>query len=195
MITDFLLQMDNIIRNKKFSVVVAATEKWGIGNKGTLPWRLKGDLAYFKKLTTECVQPGKQNAVIMGRATWESIPLKFRPLPDRLNIVLTRSVDELRTTVPEHVMVVGRLDVALMMASMDEKIDKLFVIGGAMVYKQSLQLQECHHIHLTTVKHDFECDTFISPIDETVFSLEKVEQGSQENVPYEYRSYNRIYSE
>lgn len=48
-------------------------------------------MAYFKELTTRTLDPGKQNAVIMGRKTWESIPQKFRPLAGRLNIVLSRS--------------------------------------------------------------------------------------------------------
>ncbi len=74
-----------------FSVVVAAARNGGIGKSGGLPWRLPGDMKYFKKLTSEAAMPGMQNAVIMGRATWQSIPAKHRPLPDRLNIVLSSS--------------------------------------------------------------------------------------------------------
>lgn len=58
---------------------------------GILPWSLPGDLRYFKELTSRTVDPGKQNAVIMGRKTWESLPPKFRPLPGRLNVVLSRN--------------------------------------------------------------------------------------------------------
>jgi dihydrofolate reductase len=53
-------------------------------------------MAFFKKVTSEAPEGAAQNAVIMGRKTWESIPAKFRPLPGRLNVVLTRSPDELR---------------------------------------------------------------------------------------------------
>ena len=58
---------------------------------GSLPWNLPGDLRYFKELTSRTADPAKRNAVIMGRKTWESIPPKFRPLPGRVNVVLSRS--------------------------------------------------------------------------------------------------------
>ena len=76
-----------------FHVVVAATKDMGIGREGGLPWRLPGEMAYFKQLTASVGDPTSQtrNAVIMGRKTWESLPPKFRPLPGRVNVVLTRS--------------------------------------------------------------------------------------------------------
>ena len=74
-----------------YQLVVAATRKLGIGKAGTMPWKLPGDMAYFKELTSKTADAGKQNAVIMGRKTWESIPPKFRPLPNRVNVVLTRN--------------------------------------------------------------------------------------------------------
>ena len=65
-------------------IIVACDLMNGIGWKGHLPWKkLSKDLAHFKKLTVG-------NTVLMGRKTWDSIPVKFRPLTDRLNIVLTR---------------------------------------------------------------------------------------------------------
>ena len=73
-----------------FQLVVAATRKLGIGKAGSMPWKLPGDMAYFKEITSKTADSGKQNAVIMGRKTWESIPPKFRPLPGRINVVLTR---------------------------------------------------------------------------------------------------------
>ena len=105
---------------KRVSIVVAATPAGGIGKDGKLPWRLKGDMAFFKRITTACAAaaaavdspdaaasaaegaeivkgdaPCRRNAVIMGRKTWESIPAKFRPLPQRLNIVLSMDPEAL----------------------------------------------------------------------------------------------------
>ena len=74
-----------------FQLVVAAGRALGIGKGGGLPWKLPGDMAYFKELTTATRGGGKRNAVVMGRGTWESIPPRFRPLPGRVNVVLSRS--------------------------------------------------------------------------------------------------------
>lgn len=76
-----------------FHVVVAATKDMGIGKDGVLPWRLPSGMAYFKQLTASVGDPTSEarNAVIMGRKTWDSLPPKFRPLPGRVNVVLTRT--------------------------------------------------------------------------------------------------------
>lgn len=83
--------------DKSLSVIVATTSRGGIGKDGALPWTLPEDMAHFKKVTT-ALPPGvvdRSNAVIMGRKTWESIPEKFRPLPGRINVVLTKACEDL----------------------------------------------------------------------------------------------------
>ncbi|XP_022762998.1 bifunctional dihydrofolate reductase-thymidylate synthase 1-like [Durio zibethinus] len=77
---------------RNYHVVVAATREMGIGKDGKLPWSLPSDLKFFKELTKTTSDPEKKNAIVMGRKTWASLPLECRPLPGRLNVVLTRSV-------------------------------------------------------------------------------------------------------
>ena len=72
---------------KNFAIIVAADMDGGIGAGNALPWRLKADMEFFKNFT---IGNGK-NAVVMGRKTWDSIPQKFRPLPNRINVVISRN--------------------------------------------------------------------------------------------------------
>lgn len=76
----------------RLTLIVAATQNNGIGQNSRLPWKLAKEMKYFAKVTTNAPE-GTVNAVAMGRNTWESIPKKFRPLPNRKNIVISRSND------------------------------------------------------------------------------------------------------
>jgi dihydrofolate reductase/thymidylate synthase len=82
------------MRKPSFSIVVAMDSQQGIGKNNNLPWSLSADLTHFKSLTTTVTHLQKRNAVIMGRKTWNSLPTAFRPLPNRLNIVITRQERE-----------------------------------------------------------------------------------------------------
>ncbi len=81
----------------RVTLIVAATTHNGIGQAGKLPWRLPREMQYFARVTTGQVEAqrgkGKKNAVVMGRATWESIPRRFRPLPGRINFVVSRQAE------------------------------------------------------------------------------------------------------
>ena len=103
---------------KFFNIIAAVDDNGGIGKDGKLPWgRLKDDINWFRKVTVG----NGNNAVIMGRKTWDSLPKQFRPLPERYNIVLSRNL------MPgKGYSVAGSLDIALHMA---EKADRVFVTG------------------------------------------------------------------
>ncbi|TVU31887.1 hypothetical protein EJB05_23592 [Eragrostis curvula] len=156
---------------RNYQVVVAATRDMGIGKDGILPWKLLGDLKFFKELTLTTSDPAKKNAVIMGRKTWESLPVKSRPLPGRLNVILTRSGSFDFATV-ENVVICGSMNSALeLLASTPYclSIEKVFVIGGGQVLREYLNGPACEAIHLTDIESSIECDTFIPPIDFSVF--------------------------
>lgn len=76
------------------TLIAAVSPSNGIGKNGGLPWSLKGEMAYFRRATMHVPEASSttRNAVIMGRTTWESIPQKFRPLKDRVNVVVSRSI-------------------------------------------------------------------------------------------------------
>ena len=86
---------------KPFSIVVAIDSQHGIGKNNDLPWHLPADLKHFKFITTNSAV-GKRNVVVMGRKTWDSIPEKFRPLPNRTNVVLSKSADVRRFVCSIH---------------------------------------------------------------------------------------------
>lgn len=93
----------------------------------------------------------------------------------------------------EDVVVVSDLADALEAAAANAQVEKIFVIGGATVYKQALLLPECTHIYLTVVKHEFECDTVMPVVDVTTFPLDPsyTEHVVEGDVEYEYRLHTR----
>lgn len=155
--------------NVRLNLVVAACNNRGIGVKGQLPWRLKKDMQFFKNVTTETKDPDKQNAVIMGRITYFSIPEKFRPLAKRKNIILSRELKE----APPNTSLVRSLDEAVSLVTgsgeLADKIESLFIIGGGLVYKEAMESNYNCRIYLTRVLADIDCDTFFPELDENLY--------------------------
>jgi dihydrofolate reductase len=151
-------------------VVLAATPSGGIGLRGGLPWPpLREDMRRFRELTTRTQGEGRQNAVVMGRLTWLSLPPSSRPLPGRINVVLT---DRPGSVQPQPngegtaaVTTAPSLDAALsMLATWDpsppERVcARLFseVLSGTAPRPPSA-------VHVTVVRREFECDTFVPEV-------------------------------
>ncbi|PKI59503.1 hypothetical protein CRG98_020134 [Punica granatum] len=143
----------------------------GIGKDGKLPWKLPSDMKFFKELTMGTSEPGKKNAVIMGRKTWESIPSEYRPLAGRLNVVLTRS-GSFDIATAENVLICGSMSSAVELLASSPyclSIEKVFVIGGGEIYREALNAPQCDTIHITEIDASIECDTFIPMVDTSVF--------------------------
>jgi dihydrofolate reductase len=135
-------------------VLVAAVARNGvIGRDGGLAWRDAADLKHLRELTWGA-------PVLMGRKTWDSLPAKFRPLPGRRNLVLTRDA-HWRAEGAERV---ASLDDALQLA---ETAPTLFVLGGAEVYAQALP--RAHELVLTEVDADVPGDVFFPAWDRAAF--------------------------
>jgi dihydrofolate reductase len=124
----------------KIMMIVAMAEQGIIGKDESLPWKLSNDLQRFKKLT---VSDGF-NAVVMGRKTWESLPNGFRPLPERLNIVMSRDT-KWSDDGAEIALYPGRaIEIAYA-----NGCDELWIIGGSQIYE--LYLTHVEEIHVTRV--------------------------------------------
>jgi dihydrofolate reductase/thymidylate synthase len=180
-------------------VVAAAYRSRGIGWRGGLPWKLSADLRRFAALTSACESPLRRNVVVMGRGTWESIPEQFRPLRNRVNIVLSRSL----TGLPE--LSEGRLPSAAVVRSRSirecmaalrvhrDQVHKIFVIGGAALYRQAFEEDVCCRIHFTQIFSDFECDTFFPEINLQRFvQQEASEIMFEDKLAFQYVTYERL---
>ena len=147
-----------------FDVVVAADLDWGIGKNNGLPWpKLQADMAHFRRITSACDE-GKLNAIIMGRKTWESNEMGGKPLPKRLNVVVTRQGQN----VPDGVVLAGSLDAALM-AVRGDNIETVFVIGGAELIRHAIGHADLRWIYLTRVLERYQCEVSIPDLDAAGF--------------------------
>lgn len=164
----------------RFNIVAAIDANRGIGSKNNLPWDLKGDMNHFKTLTAQIPEDeyfNYFNVVIMGRKTWDSIPVKFKPLPNRINIVLSsQSPDNVIGDVKNKHLVyvvndwqdvfnlVNKINKAGEIEGINNEkpisINNLFVIGGQKIYESAINHPYCDKLYLTEVYHKYEADTF-----------------------------------
>ncbi len=158
-----------------FSIVAAIHHSnRAIGsNTNTIPWSCKEDMRFFRKLTMHTEDPKKVNAVIMGSTTW--ISLGGKPLPNRLNVILSRKLAWMERSVPENVLICSSLDEALTRISVMPLIESAFIIGGQNVYEQALEHPSCIRIYLNKILEplnpDTECTTFFPLIDYNKYEL------------------------
>lgn len=134
----------------------------GIGRNGSIPWHLPADLRHFKNVT-------QGQVVIMGRKTWESLPV--RPLPGRHNVVVSRegySLDQALATYPDA-----------------------FVIGGAEIYGQAMP--RAGRMVLTAIDHDYSCDRFFPRISPAEWGLMHAPEhhATQGGLNYSFTTWRR----
>ena len=153
------------------AIIAAISEKGVIGKDGDIPWHYPEDLKHFREKTTG-------NSVIMGRKTFFSLPENFRPLPDRKNIVLSRSNPDL----PENVEKAGSLEEAWQIAEGYGR--KAFIIGGANVYSQAMD--EADRLVLTEIHEEYDGDTYFPDWNEK--NWREIERDDREELSFvEYR--------
>ena len=130
----------------KVGLIYARARNGVIGQGGVMPWHLPEDLAHFKRVTLN-------HPVVMGRRTWDSIPPRFRPLPGRTNIVITRQEDWNETGAQRSSSLRDALQKA---ESLDGTPSQVWVIGGAQIYAQAMPLAD--ELVVTEIDADFDGD-------------------------------------
>ena len=145
----------------RLNVIVAIDKSYGIAKDGEIPWNCKEDMIYFKEQTVG----DKRNVVIMGRGTYESIPSKFRPLKDRKNVVISRTMKQ-----AEHpnILVFSSLPEALLsLGSSSHAYKEIWMCGGESLYRETIRdyLYLVDKISVCRLKEDYQCTQFF-PFDE-----------------------------
>ena len=146
-----------------------------IGSNNTIPWRLPEDIAHFRQTTMGC-------PVIMGRKTWDSLPPKFRPLPGRLNIVVTRQADWQAA----GVLRAGSLAEATALCPPGAPV---WVIGGAQIYAQALPLAT--RAVITEIDADFEGDAHAPALGDGWTPVAREAHTSSPGLAFSFVTYQR----
>jgi dihydrofolate reductase len=161
----------------KISIIAAVADNYVIGKSKKLPWHLSADLKRFKELTSGHV-------LLMGKRTFQSLP--NGPLPNRKNIVLTSMLSE---GVVEGYFEANSIDDALELC---ENIKKIFVIGGSVVYNQSMEFAD--DMYITWVHGDIEGDVYFPTIETDIWeevSREDFPADERNQYPYSFSYYTR----
>ena len=165
------------------SAIVAVDENWGIGFNGELLEKIPEDMKHFKELTTNSI-------VVMGRKTWDSLPIK--PLPNRLNMVISRSPKEVLGDLSIRI----DLNEAKIRLAMADSNESWFIIGGGQIYKELLPL--CDRVYVTKIFKSHEnVDTYFPDLNEPeMWNTWKATYQSEvkiyDNIMYQFWTYDRI---
>jgi len=162
-------------------VLVAAVARNGvIGRGGALPWHLAADMQHFREVT-------RDGPVVMGRRTWDSLPPRYRPLPGRSNIVVTRRAG----WSVEGAQAAPSLAAALRLAQLRlGPSRRVFVIGGAQLYRDALPLADV--LELTEIHADAAGDTHFPFWDRSAFDeVNRLAQPADDGVAFDFVTYRR----
>ncbi|MGN1148262.1 MAG: dihydrofolate reductase [Lachnospiraceae bacterium] len=156
------------------ALIVAYTRNRVIGNKGQIPWRIKGEQRRFRELTTG-------NVVIMGRKSYEEIG---HPLPNRFTVVVsnTASFEE------ENCTTAASLKQAIEKAQRLRPGENIYISGGAGLYREAIDLVE--KMYITEVDADIEGDTYFPEFDTNLF-VKEIDERVEGEIPYTYVTYTR----
>ena len=156
------------------SLIVAVSENNVIGKDNDLIWNFPNDIKYFKNTT-------KGHFVIMGRKNFESIPHKYRPLPNRTNVVVTRQ----NKYHAEGCIVVHSIEDAIKKAKKAADTEP-FIIGGGEIYQLALKSQLIDRIYLTRIHHHYDGDTFFPTLEKDWRLVNSKKHSADDKHIYDY---------
>jgi dihydrofolate reductase len=159
----------------EINLILARSANGVIGKQNALPWHLPEDLAHFKRLTQGW-------PVIMGRKTWDSLPPRFRPLPGRLNIVITRRTDWSEAGAKAAASLAQAL-------ALCEAAAQVWVIGGAQIFAEAEPLAD--RIEVTEIAQHFEGDTYAPALGSCWAESAREEHLSSTGLPFSFITYIR----
>lgn len=159
----------------RINMIYARAANGVIGSRNAMPWHLPEDLAHFKRLTQGW-------PVIMGRKTWDSLPPRFRPLPGRLNVVITRQLDWQQA---------GALPAASVADALQQcgAAEQVWIIGGAQIYAQALPLAE--RIEITEIAQAFEGDAFAPILSPEWIATARENHTSASGLNFSFATYQK----
>ena len=158
----------------KLGIIYARARNGVIGRNNTMPWYLPEDLAHFKRTTLGA-------PVIMGRKTWDSLPPRFRPLPGRRNIVVTRDA-QWQAAGAERA---GSLEEAIARVAAEPQV---WVTGGAEIYR--LALPRAQLAVVTEIEADYEGDAFAPQLGDNWHEVARERHVSAAGLPYSFVTYH-----
>ena len=154
---------------KQFSTIVATATGFqnGIGQNGSIPWKEKEDMRFFRNMTINTIDGNKVNAVIMGRATFES--LNEAPLKRRINVATTSNKNYVDA--PPNLLFARSLDHALTLMRNTLKVERVFVVGGQRLYEEAIVHPHCQYVYMNKIHLNGDYDALFPEIDRIVFTI------------------------
>lgn len=140
-------------------LIVATDRNYGFAKNGTIPWNSHTDLNHFAELTTTTVDHTKQNIVIMGRKTWDTLPIKHKPLKNRLNIIVSTTIKIESETCRTFETIESAVKFSIHM-HLTKKIENVFIIGGLSLYTYGLNSVLLDKVYLTRIDAEYNCDQY-----------------------------------
>ena len=178
----------------KFNIIVAFSKNRGIGFKNNLPWSIRSDLIKFRRFT---IGEGN-NAIIMGKNTWESLP--HSPLSSRDNLILSKTLSIDKEIFNEklnknYVSKTFNSIENILDYCQDRNYDNVWIIGGSQIYNQFLEtnLLTISEIYVTYIDAEFECDSFFPVLEHTKYRSVEQRYHDITQTYYDFKIYDRIY--